>query len=313
MRVIRGLQQLHQAAPACVATIGNFDGVHRGHQAIISVLQHSASESGVPATVILFEPQPAEFFQAAQAPIRLFPLREKLQVLHALGIEQVLCLRFDKHFAALAPQDFIQQVLLQGLGVKALYVGDDFRFGHQRAGDFALLQVEGKAHGFRVQQSPTVMYETQRISSSWLRQALLGGDCELAQALLGRPYTISGKVIHGDKRGREWGTPTANIPIKQPRPALEGIFVVEVEGLGERPLPAVASLGTRPMVAGEYYLLEVHLLDFDADIYGKRLRVKFLHKLRGEASFASIDALIAQIFQDIDETRKFFAQRYLGH
>lgn len=305
--------QVHRGIPAraeqsCVLTIGNFDGVHLGHQALLGRLRDQARGCGLPAVVLTFEPHPREYFAPAEAPARLASLREKLLLLEAAGVDRVHVCRFNRTLASLTADQFIEQLLVRGLGVRHLFIGDDFRFGRQRQGDFALLRQAGESFGFRVDAMPTLDVAGERVSSSALRAALAEGDMVHAARLLGRPYSIAGRVMHGDKIGRGIGFPTANIQLKHRRPALCGIYAVSVEGAGPRPRMGAASIGVRPTVsdAGRA-TLEVHLPDFDGDLYTAHLRVNFLHKLRDEAKFDSLAALTAQIRRDVDATRAWFA------
>jgi riboflavin kinase/FMN adenylyltransferase len=309
MELIRGLHNLKPHHRGCVATIGNFDGVHLGHQAVIGQLAEKSQELRLPTLVMLFEPQPLEFFRPAEAPGRLMRLREKLQALRRYSVDRVLLCRFDARFAAMIAEQFIERILVHGLGVRYLVVGDDFRFGAQRRGDFAMLERAGRQHGFQVVNMHTFGIEGERVSSTRVRTALAAGDLEQAEKLLGRPYRMCGRVAHGNKLGRTLGIPTANIQLHRQTSPLHGIFFVEVFGLDREPLPGVASLGTRPTVGGTHMLLEVHLLDFDDDIYGRHVNVNFLHKLRDEQRFASIDELKAWIERDIAAARAYFAER----
>jgi riboflavin kinase/FMN adenylyltransferase len=285
---------------SCALTIGNFDGVHRGHRALIERVAARARELRLTSCVLTFEPHPREFFAPAAAPARLTRLREKLELIAAAGIERVHVIRFDARFAALSATRFIEDVLVRGLRSAWLLVGRDFRFGAQRKGDFAALQ----GHGFQLEAMPDVAFDGERVSSSAVRAALQAGDFAHAERLLGRPYAISGKVIHGAKLGQDLGFPTANIVLRQ-RPPLSGIYVVAVEGLG----PAVASVGLRPTVNPVASpLLEVHLLERDGDLYGRRLRVTFLRKLRDEAKFEGLAALREAIARDAEQAREYFAR-----
>lgn len=308
MQVFRGIPA--HAEQSSVLTIGNFDGVHLGHQALLRLLRDKARACGLPAVVLTFEPHPREFFTPAETPARLASLREKLLLLEAAGVDRVHVCRFDQRLAGLSAEDFIEKLLVRGLSVRHLIIGDDFRFGRGRKGDFALLQAAGESFGFRVQAMPTLDVAGERVSSSALRAALAEGDMSHAARLLGRPYSIAGRVMHGDKIGRAIGFPTANIQLKHRRPALCGVYAVSVEGAGPRPLPGAASIGVRPTVsdAGRA-TLEVHLLDFDGDLYTAHLRVNFLHKLRDEAKYDSLEALTAQIGRDVAATRAYFAAK----
>jgi riboflavin kinase/FMN adenylyltransferase len=309
MRITHGFRPL--GTPHAV-TIGNFDGLHLGHQAMISRLQDVARARGLPSCVLSFEPHPREFFAPEQAPARLSSLREKAECLQRVGIDRFHVFRFDRAFAALTPEAFIEQVLGRTLQARYVLVGDDFRYGAKRAGDFVLLKQAGRTLGFDAEFLPTVEVASERASSTAVRQALAAGELEHAARLLGRPYSISGRVVHGDKLGRDIGFPTANIQLKHNRPPLMGIFAVELCGLNGAPLPGVASLGKRPTVKGAdaVPVLEVHLFDFNADIYGRRVRVDFLHKLRDEAKYPDLDSLVAQIHRDVDNAKHFLKQRH---
>ncbi len=306
MELIRGLHNLRPRHRGCVATIGNFDGVHLGHQAVIGQLADKAETLDLPTLVMLFEPQPAEFFSPAKAPPRLMRLREKLQALRRYAVDRALCVRFDKAFADLEPEVFIRQVLVEGLGVKYLVVGDDFRFGRKRRGDFAMLQTAGREHGFQVVNMHSFTIDGERVSSTRVRAALAAADLTLAEKLLGRPYRMCGRVAHGDKIGRTLGVPTANIHLHRHSTPLKGVYAVEVFGLPDEPLAGVANIGTRPTVGGTRTLLEVHVFDFDRDIYGEYVHVNFLRKLSDEKRFASLDELKQKIQQDIADARAFF-------
>ncbi len=306
MRVFRSYSR-PVPGPTAIA-IGNFDGVHRGHGALLERLCDVARESRLPPTILTFEPHPREFFSPASAPARLSTLREKLELLADAGVEQAMVCRFNKAFAALSADQFIEQVLIGGLRARHLIIGDDFRFGKGRAGDFALLQAAGRQFGFSVEAMGSVTVDGERVSSSGVRAALAAGDMEHAARLLGRPYIIDGKVTQGQQLGRQWGFPTANIRIKHNPLPMAGVFAVEVGGLGDMPLPGVANLGIRPTVGGTRPLLEVHLFDFDRDIYGAHISVRFVHKLRNEQRFPNFDALKAQIADDAATARAFFKQ-----
>ncbi len=304
MRVFRGHSR-PVPAPVVLA-IGNFDGVHLGHAALLRRLAEIASQSGLAPTVLTFEPHPREFFAPASAPARLTTLREKLELLAEYGASQAMICPFNAAFAALSADEFIEQVLVRGCQVRHLIIGDDFRFGCGRSGDFALLQAAGLRHGFTVEAMGSVTIDGERVSSSAVRESLAAGNMARAARLLGRPYIIDGQVSHGDKIGRQLGFATANIRIRHNPLPMTGVFAVEVGGLGERPLPGVANLGIRPTVGGTRPLLEVHLFDFDRDIYGAHISVRFVHKLRDEQRFPNFDALKAQIAADAAAARAFF-------
>ncbi|KAF4513749.1 UNVERIFIED_CONTAM: hypothetical protein B566_EDAN011668 [Ephemera danica] len=304
MRVFRGFSR--PVPDATALAIGNFDGVHLGHEALVARLGEMGRVAGLPPTVLTFEPHPREFFAPASAPARLSTLREKLELLGEAGIVQTMVCRFDAAFAALSAGAFIERVLVQGLRVRHLIIGDDFRFGQGRAGDFLLLQAAGARHGFAVEAMGSVTVDGERVSSSGVRRALAAGDMKRAARLLGRPYIIDGQVTRGQQLGRQWGFPTANLRIKHDPLPMAGVFAVEVGGLGGQPLPGVANLGVRPTVGGTRPLLEVHLFDFDRDIYGAHISVRFAHKLRDEQRFPNFDALKAQIMADAVAARAFF-------
>ncbi|HWM42902.1 MAG TPA: bifunctional riboflavin kinase/FAD synthetase [Burkholderiales bacterium] len=289
---------LQRARGRCALTIGNFDGVHRGHRALIDRVVAKAHEAELTSCVLTFEPHPREFFGADKAPARLTRLRDKLELMAAAGLERVHVARFDARFAALPAERFIEEVLVRGLGTRWLLVGRDFRFGARRAGDFATLQ----NRGFALEAMADVEFQGQRVSSSAVRAALAAGDLNEAERLLGHPYTISGRVAHGAKLGRGLGFPTANIVLRRP-PPVSGIFVVEVDNFG----PGVASVGRRPTVNPvEIPLLEVHLFEHEVDLYGEHLRVRFLKKLRDEEKYDGLPALQAAIARDARQAREFF-------
>ncbi|MDD4882668.1 MAG: bifunctional riboflavin kinase/FAD synthetase [Gallionellaceae bacterium] len=286
-------------------TIGNFDGVHLGHQAMLARLTARAAAVGGLPTVLTFEPHPREIFTPQDAPTRLTSLREKLEILKGLGVGHVHVCRFTKAFAALSPEDFVRRILVDGLKARYVLVGDDFRFGARRAGDFDMLMVYGEKYGFKAEAMHTVEAAGQRASSTAVREALAGGDMASAAQLLGRPYSISGRVVGGDQIGRKIGYPTANILLKHNRPPVKGVFAVRVQGLASPDWPGVANLGTRPSVhPNGNPTLEVHLFDLDRNLYGHHLRVEFLHKLRDEAKFPNFDALVAQIGKDAELARE---------
>jgi len=310
VELIRGLHNLRPAHRGCVATIGNFDGVHLGHQEVLGQLAEKAEDLGLPTTLITFEPQPLEYFAPERAPARLTRLREKLQALRRFSVDRVLLLPFNRQLAEKGAQEFIRQILVAGLDVKYLVVGDDFRFGRGREGDFDTLVAAGREHGFQVVNMHTYSVDGERVSSTRVREALERGDMRAAERLLGRHYRMSGRVRHGDRLGRELGFPTANIWLHRKVSPLEGIFAVEVFGLEREPLAAVASIGNRPTVDGTRTILEVYIFDFDAEIYGRYLQVAFLHKLRDQLKFDSLEALREQIARDVRETQAFFTQYY---
>lgn len=303
MEFIRNLQQLRPRHQGCVATIGNFDGVHRGHQTLLQQLNHHAERLKVPVIVMLFEPQPQEFFAPEQAPPRLTRLREKLMALQLYGVNRVLCLRFNQQLAGLSAQDFIQHILVDGLRVQHLVIGDDFHFGRQRQGNFATLQAAGAACGFTVENQHSFLIDDERVSSTRIRHALVTGEMEKARQLLGRPYTLCGRVRYGQQRGRTIGFPTANLALHRMKPPLAGVFAVYLHGVSEKPLAGVANLGTRPTVDGTQRLLEVHLLDFNEMFYGAYVEIEFVSKIREERRFESFEALKCQIQHDAIQAR----------
>lgn len=306
MKFIRGIHNLNEQHRGCVLTIGNFDGVHRGHQALMSRLCEEGRKRNLPVVVMVFEPQPLELFAGDKAPARLTRLREKLRYMAEAGVDKVLCVRFDRRFAALSAQRFISDLLVEKLDVKYLAVGDDFRFGAGRQGDFLLLQKAGAEYGFEVVSTETFCDGGKRISSTAVRQALAVDDLALAQSLLGHPFTISGRVVHGDALGRTLGFPTANLPLRRSVSPVKGVYAVEVRGLTPEPLPGVANIGTRPTVKGLRQQLEVHLLDINMDLYGRHIDVVLKKKIRNEQRFASLEALKEQIANDVVTARQFF-------
>ena len=297
MQIFRHLPCQPDSRPHVLA-IGNFDGMHLGHQALLRQLAGLARTRQIPSAVMTFEPHPREFFAPERAPARLTSLREKLEYFEEAGIDAVYVCRFNQQFSAIPAEAFMQEILREALNVQAILVGDDFRFGAKRQGGV----VELRAAGFQLEDFPEVSLRGVRISSTAVRDALASGDLELASALLGRPYSISGKVVHGAKRGRQLGFPTANVHMRHERPALTGVYAVKLDNL-----PGVANLGVRPTVAGiPKLMLEVHLFDFDGDLYGRHVHVQFLHKIRDEMKFPDFDALKAQIALDAQKARTYF-------
>lgn len=305
MQVLRSVPA--QADRPLALTIGNFDGLHLGHRAMLSRLREAAGRLGLPAAVMTFEPQPQEFFAPDQAPARLTNLREKLELLAGTGIDRAYVCRFDYRLAQLSAEAFVARILHRGLGVRWLLVGDDFRFGARRSGSLDLLMGLAPRYGYEVEAMASVTEGAERVSSTAVRARLEAGDLDGAQRLLGRPYAISGRVVRGDSLGARLGYPTANIQLKRLKAPLSGIFVVEADGIGSQPLPGVASLGVRPTVKERGQpTLEVHLFDFDERIYGRRMTVRFLKKLRDEEKYADVDALVAQIARDAAAAREYF-------
>jgi riboflavin kinase/FMN adenylyltransferase len=314
MKVFRGLPSTVALAP-CALTIGNFDGVHRGHQALLAQVREAADRLGIAAAVMTFEPHPREYFAKLagtpdKAPARIATLRDKLQGLAKAGMDVAVVAQFNAAFASLSPEAFIKTILVDGLNVKWLMVGEDFCFGARRGGNIETLIAAGKQYGFEVHTLPTVADEGQRISSSAVRKALLAADFKAANHLLGYPYMISGRVVHGQKLGRSIGFPTLNIRVAHNRPALSGIFTVRVHGLGEHPVNGVASLGVRPTVDDSgRVLLETYLLDYTGNCYSKLLQVEFLKKLRDEEKFIDLPTLIDAINLDVTNARAFFKEQ----
>ena len=306
MKFIRGIYNLREQHRGCVLAIGNFDGVHRGHQSLLARLCEEGQRLGLPVMVMLFEPQPLELFAADAAPARLTRLHEKVRYLEQAGVDTVLCVRFDKYFADKTAQSFIADLLVDKLDVRFLVVGDDFRFGAGRQGDFLLLQEAGQKYGFEVINARTFCDNGKRISSTAVRQALANDDLALAETLLGHPFSITGRVVHGDALGRTIGFPTANLPLRRTVCPVKGVYAVQVLGIGEHPLPGVANIGTRPTVSGLRQRLEVHVLDVAMDLYGRHIEVVLCKKIRNEQRFASLDALKEQIAKDVVTAREYF-------
>lgn len=315
MKVFRRLPPADQRTP-CALTIGNFDGVHLGHRAVLERLVGGARARGLPACVLTFEPHPREYFarlrardggQPGESPARILTERDKLDALAACGVDRVCIAHFNAPLAAMPAEAFVDQLIVDGLQARYLLIGDDFRFGAARRGDHALLERAATRHGFDLERMPTIAADGERYSSSAVRRALAAGDLDRARALLGHPYCVSGHVIHGRKLGRTLGFPTLNVRIPYANPAVSGIFIVQVHGLAERPLPAVASLGTRPAVEqGGRLLLEVHVFDFSQSVYGRLVRVEFIARLREERHYENLDLLVEQIHRDARAAREHF-------
>jgi riboflavin kinase/FMN adenylyltransferase len=311
LKLIRGIANMPDPFPGCVATMGNFDGIHIGHQQLIQQLLQHAQRWRLPSVVITFEPQPNEFFSSHyphQKPIppRLMRLREKMRVLEQLGVDYVLCLTFDEQLATLSAVDFIKTIFVEQLKLAHICVGDDLHFGYKREGDIKLLKKLASSHQFSVDQIPTFYLAAERVSSTWVRMALEAGDLATAHRLLGRNFGLSGRVAHGHKRGRMIGFPTANLFLHGKAVPLHGVFAVKTYGLGIQPILGVANIGNRPTVDGTRSLLEVHLFDFDQDIYGQHIYVEFMHKIREEKKFDSFEFLKEQILKDAQEARGYF-------
>lgn len=295
----------------CVATIGNFDGLHSGHRAILNKLKAQSKATGLPSVVITFEPLPREYFlKNKNNQVRLTRFKEKFFYLDQWGIDVFVCLHFNRSLSKLNAECFVDEVLIQALNIKHLIVGEDFQFGHQRDGNLLFLQEKAREQGFNVEIAPVTSWNEQRVSSTWIREALQKNDLLLTEKLLGRPFSLFGKVIHGDKRARQWGVPTANlnvhrsiIPTVLP---VKGVYAVLVKGKGLNNLPGVANVGNRPTVDGFRNLLEVHLLDFQGDIYDQVVEVVFVHKLRDEKKFDSVDLLKQQILEDVETAKQYF-------
>ncbi|MBT4196162.1 MAG: bifunctional riboflavin kinase/FAD synthetase [Gammaproteobacteria bacterium] len=306
MKLIRGLHNLNQPLPGCVATIGNFDGLHLGHQHVINQLKAVAEIKNLPSVVIVFEPQPVEYFAPEKAPRRLARFRDKINHISDMGIDIMVCLQFNKELAQLTAAQFVEKILIDRLNLKHLVIGDDFRFGKERCGDFKFLQHSGQKLGFEVENSHTLLIDDQRVSSTRIRQCLANNDMLQARQLLGHPYTLSGRVAHGKKLGRELGFPTINLKMGKRPIAVNGIFAVLVKGIDNRTLRGVASIGTRPTVNGVGTILEVYILNFSEQVYGYCVDVEILHKIRNEEKFDSLDTLVDKINQDIDEAHTYF-------
>ena len=305
MELIRGIHNIARRHRGCVLTIGNFDGVHLGHQEVLNGLKSRANSLGLASTVMTFEPHPQELFLGQQAPARLSRLREKLRLLENYDIDRLLCVRFNQQFATLSAPEFIEQLLVNKLGVKFLVVGDDFRFGHDRTGDYNMLVKAGQQYDFEVVSTQSLKLANARISSTLIRQKLAAGEIATAQKMLGHPYTISGRVRHGDKKGRTIGFPTANIALERKVSPLHGVYAVEVvlDGVS---YSGVANIGQRPTVNGSRMQLEIHLFDFQGDIYGEAIDTQVMHKIRDEFKFDSFEQLKQQIAKDAVEAKAFF-------
>ncbi|MDB2554561.1 bifunctional riboflavin kinase/FAD synthetase [Porticoccaceae bacterium] len=307
MTFIRDLQSLQSFNQRSVVTIGSFDGVHLGHQAILNQVKAVAAELGLPSVVMTFEPQPQEFFSGERAPARLMRLREKVDALFEFGVDQVLCLQFNRELRNLTAAEFVRSVLVDGLGTRHLIVGDDFRFGCDRSGDFKMLSEMGETYDFAVQDTETLEVDGQRVSSTLVRQILEQGNFERASQLLGKPFTITGRVVYGQQLGRELGFPTANVQLNRYSAPLSGVYAVLVN-IDGAVYQGAANVGLRPTVGDLLKpILEVHLLDFEADLYGRRFEVEFVTKIRDEEKFTSLDKLIESIQRDVKQIRAWFA------
>jgi len=307
MELIRGLHNLRDKHRGCVATIGNFDGVHLGHRQVLAQVKAKAAELGLPAVAITFEPQPREFFGGDKAPPRLTRFDEKIRLLEAEQIDRVLCLTFNQRLQSMSAEAFIDELLLKGLAVQHFVVGDDFRFGCDRAGDYAMLRATGEQHGFSVVNTATFEIEGERVSSTRIRQALGHNEFDLANQLLGRSYRVTGRVQHGQKLGRQLGVPTANVRMHRFPCPMRGVYAVKVHLPDGTTANAVCNVGPRPTVKGIQPVLETHLLDYSGDLYGQLISVEFLNFIRPEQKFDGLEQLKQQIFADIEQARAFFA------
>ena len=304
MQLIRGLHNIKPTHYGSVVTIGNFDGVHLGHSEIIKRLKRSAEKFNVPSTVIVFEPQPAEYFKRGNVPARLSRFREKFELIAERGVDRLLVLPFNKELANYPPLRFVEEVLVEKLGIRALIIGDDFRFGSDRGGDFATLQALGKKYRFVLEQMPPFLFIGKRISSTYIRNLFRHGYMTEAIRMLGHPYWMEGVVLHGHQQGREWGFPTANLDMHRQVSPLSGIYSVRVHGIGDTERLGVAYIGTRPIIEDPRWVLEVHLFDFDEDIYGRRIRVEFCDKIRDDMDFDSFEVMARQIERDCETARR---------
>ncbi|CDZ78667.1 Riboflavin biosynthesis protein RibF [Legionella massiliensis] len=312
MKLLRGLHRIPDFTNGCVATIGNFDGVHLGHQALLKTLKKQADSLKLPLIVLLFEPQPAEYFRPKDAPARLTNLREKLTVLKQCQVDYVICLKFNKALALMSAQAFAEHYFFSLLNCKHILIGEDFRFGQGRFGDIHLLQELAAKQGCSIHAFPDFSIDNYRVSSTKIRDALSQGELERSADLLGRTFSLCGRVTRGDGRGREWGIPTANLSMHRIMLPLKGVFCVKVRRASGELIDGVANLGSRPTVDGTKNILEIHLFDFDESLYGEMLQVFFLHKLRDEVKFSSVDALIAQIHDDVAAAKsEFRARRFI--
>lgn len=309
MELIRGLHNLRPKHRGCVATIGAFDGVHLGHQAVLGHLQQKAGELALPSTVIVFEPLPREFFSPIQAPARIMSFREKFQAMRQLGVDRLLRIRFNAQLREMTARQFVEDVFVAGLGVRYVVLGDDFRFGNDRQGDLRYIQQQGRVHGYDAGPTPTREWQGERVSSTRIREALEAADFARAEQMLGRPYSISGKVIYGRQLGASLGAPTANLELRRLRAPLSGVYAVEVSGAGLEGARGVANVGVRPTVDDSIRAnLEVHLLDREIQLYGQHIDVTFRHKLRDERKFSSVEELRENIARDVANTRTWFEQ-----
>ncbi len=308
MELIRGIHNLKIQHHGCVLTIGNFDGVHLGHQRVLEQVKKKALLLGLPAVVMTFEPQPMELFAKDKAPARLTRLRDKFELLEAMHLDRLLCVNFNRRFASMSPESFIKDLLVNKLGVKFLVIGDDFRFGKGREGNFDMLKKAGEEFGFEVVNTASFCVEDTRVSSTAIRQALASDHLDESAEMLGRHYTLSGRVAHGQKLARDFGFPTANISLKRYVSPVRGVYAVQVYGVDSQPLPGIANVGKKPTVAGITPDLEVHIFDFEGNLYGKQIEVALLHKIRDEKKFESLELLKQQIELDADVARVWLRQ-----
>ena len=312
MELVRGLHNISQRHVGCVLTVGNYDGVHLGHQQMIGVLRSRAAEFNAKATVMAFEPSSKEFIDPEGAPPRLTRWREKFIALEDRGVDRLVTLRFDERMRAMTPQGFVDELLVEGLGTRHMVVGDDFRYGCNARGNIETLREAGKRLGFTVEQLPPYLVDGLRVSSTAVRARLEEGDYAGAARLLGRRYRMMGRVVHGNRLGRTLGFPTANVRLMRRKSPVHGILAVRVYGVAESPLAAVASLGTRPTVGGKEVLLEVHIFDYRGELYGKEIEVEFVAKLRDEIKFESLDELIVQMKVDAEQAREVLSKVQSG-
>lgn len=303
MQVIRSWHNVMPAHHGCVASIGNFDGMHLGHQQLLKNLTLLSQQYQLPSQVLIFEPQPAEYFRQEKCPARLMRMREKIHALRQCGVDRLLINYFNKEFAQIPADKFVQDYLVKRLGIRHIIVGDDFRFGFNRLGHIDLLNLLGAQNGFIAETMPVFEVNGQRVSSTQIREFLATGNLAKARQFLGRNYRLSGRVAHGEKLGRTIGFPTANIHLRRLLSPIQGIFAVQVYGLKDKPVAGAASIGTRPTVKGEHVLLEVHLLDFDQDMYGQYIEVEFIEKIRDEQEFLSVEDMRLQIVEDVQRCR----------
>ena len=310
MRLVRHLGDMPftELQNGSIVTIGAYDGLHLGHEQLLHRVRMAADEFSLPAVVMSFEPTPKEFFGGDKPPARLMRFREKYDALAAHGIDIFYCPRFDAQMRSISADDFIRRILIHGLSARHVVVGDDFHFARRREGSIAHLQRASAALNYHVEQVPSIIVDGQRVSSTAIREALWSGDLDVATALLGRPYRMSGKVVKGERVGRSLGYPTANVDLRRRQSAVMGIFAVRVHGLPGEPRDAVASVGSRPTFNGTKPLLEVHIFDFDEDIYGDYIHVDFIARLRGQVKYDEVEELVAQMHRDADNARSVLAK-----